>query len=169
MPHDGRSIANLILDRFDAVRFEISNKKINKLLYYCHGFSLIRLNSNLLRNHIEAWIHGPVVRVVYEQFRKFEYRPIENRALFFDYETGREQIVSYEQVSPQETDLILKVATHFVKYTADELEEFTHKENSPWWIVKQMQPSDRGIRDRIPNELIRLDFTEKFGRLGKTH
>lgn len=169
MPHDGRAIANLILDNFDAVRFDISNNKINKLLYYCHGFNLVRLNEELIRNHIEAWTHGPVIRVVYEEFRRFEHKPILSRASFFNFETGVNEIATYEKVSPREMDLTLKVAGHYVKYSASELEERTHRENSPWWQVKRLQPNDRGMRDRIPNELISRDFVENFGNLGKTN
>ena len=169
MAHDARSIANLILDNFDAVRFEITNKKINKLIYFCHGFSLVRLDRELIRNHIEAWKHGPVVRVLYEEFRKFEHHPITARASFYDYSTLRNQTSSYENVTATEIELALKVSAHYVQFSADELEERTHRENSPWWRVKNMPPADRGMRDRIPNELILEDFVESFGNVRKNN
>ena len=131
MQHDARAIANFILDSFDPVQDEISNKKINKLLYFCHGFSLIRLGGELIRNHVEAWKHGPVYRVVYDEFRKFEHRPVVGRASYFDMAKEAQQIVTYERVSPTERQLILKVVSHFKDFSANELEFHTHKPDSP--------------------------------------
>jgi uncharacterized phage-associated protein len=168
MPIDGRAAANFILDRFDSRQYSISNKKINKLLFISQGFVLIRLGEPLIRNHFEAWKHGPVVRVVYEAFHQFEYRPIQGRAHFFDYVTGKDEIVPYDGLSPDEADLVEQVVGHFAPFGADELGDWTHREDSPWWRVRNQTTQERGLRDRIPNALIEEYFSLIYGR-GKTH
>lgn len=43
--------------------------RLQKLLYYCQGWSLALLGRPLFAEPIEAWEHGPVVRDVYDRFR----------------------------------------------------------------------------------------------------
>jgi len=43
--------------------------RLQKLLYYCQGWSLGLLDRALFRDPIEAWVRGPVVRSVYEKFQ----------------------------------------------------------------------------------------------------
>src|SRR5437764_14498245 len=43
--------------------------RLEKLLYYCQGWSLALLGRPLFRQPLEAWAKGPVVRDVYEMFR----------------------------------------------------------------------------------------------------
>ena len=42
--------------------------RLQKLLYYCQGWSLGLLGRQLFRQPLEAWVDGPVVREVYELF-----------------------------------------------------------------------------------------------------
>src|ERR1700744_6380025 len=48
----------------------ISNLKLQKLLYYCQGFSLAMLGRPLFDARIKAWEHGPVVPEVYKVYRE---------------------------------------------------------------------------------------------------
>ena len=164
-PYDARKIANLLLDRFDSTRWEISNKKINKLLYFIHGVSLVRLQYGLVRNHFEAWDHGPVVAVVFHEFKKFEYRPIEHRAKAFDYASNKEEILGYDDLDVREVEFITRVTKYYVKYSADDLEAMSHEPDSPWSIVRATPAGERGIRDRIPDDLIQRYFAVRLGPL----
>lgn len=48
----------------------ISTVKLQKLLYYAHGWSYALINQPLFPNRIEAWKFGPVVTDVYKKHRK---------------------------------------------------------------------------------------------------
>jgi uncharacterized phage-associated protein len=167
--NDARAIANYILDEFDAVENEISNKKINKLIYYSHGFSLLRMGVPLVKNHIEAWVHGPVIRVVYDAFKQFEFRPIVGKALCFNYVTGSHEQVSYEQAQDSQLDLTRKVVNHYVKYSADDLEEMTHSQFGPWAKIWNTPEAERGLRSRIPDVDILSYFQKKHGETSPSH
>lgn len=167
--HDARAIANFILDEFDAWQNEISNKKINKLIYFCHGFSLVRHTQPLIKNHIEAWVHGPVVKVVYDAFKHFEYHPITSRASYFDYVTGKQTLVNYEQLSAQQIVLIRNVVSHFAKYSADDLEDMTHTQFGPWAKVWNTPENQRGLRSRIPDIEIREFFEKRYGESAQSN
>jgi uncharacterized phage-associated protein len=163
-PYDARQIANLLLDRFDSNVHGVTNKKINKILYYIQVVALVRLQMPLIKNHFEAWEHGPVVKVVYHAFKNFEYRPISSLATSLDYVSGKEVVMSFEHIAAQHRDFIFKVAEYYMKFTADELEDMTHRADGPWARIRSLPERERGIRSRIPDELILEHFKNRFGR-----
>ncbi len=54
----------------------ISNLKLQKLLYYCQGWFLALNFQRLFSDPIEAWIRGPVVRSVWQQYKTHAWKPI---------------------------------------------------------------------------------------------
>jgi len=61
---------------------EISNLKLQKLVYYAQGFSLALRGQPLFDAAIEAWMHGPVVPGLYRRFRDYGSNPIPPSAEF---------------------------------------------------------------------------------------
>jgi uncharacterized phage-associated protein len=47
----------------------LTNMRLQKLLYYVQAWSLVMRNRPMFGERIEAWVHGPVVREVYQHFR----------------------------------------------------------------------------------------------------
>jgi uncharacterized phage-associated protein len=162
--HDARAISNLILAKFDAKSFDISNLKLNKVLYFVHGMHLANTATGIVRNHFEAWEHGPVVRVVYHQFKEFGEDPITNAAEHLNYATGKVEPISFRDIQAETREFILQVAEHYVHFPAWKLREMTHEPGGPWQQVFASEASNRGLRDRIPNELIRAHFVSRFRR-----
>lgn len=162
-PYDARKIANFVLDQFDAEACAISNKKINKLLFFVHGVSLARLGAGLVKNHFEAWDHGPVVSVVYHAFKGFVFEPIQTRATAFNYVTNQNEVLGYSDITDEHRNFILRVAGYYMRYSADELEAMTHEADSPWTAVRATPAFERGIRDRIPDEQIQRYFQLRLG------
>ena len=163
MMYDGRKIANLLLSEFDPRQFETSNLKLNKVLFCIHGFCLVRLSEPLIKNHFEAWEHGPVVRVVYHEFKSFGNAPITRLAEHLNYETGRKEVIGYNEIPSSLYKFIFDVAAHYMKYSASELYEMTHRVGGPWHQVYSSPSETRGLRDRIPNEAIQRAFEKEFG------
>lgn len=158
MPYDARAIANLILEGWDADTHLITNKKINKLIYFAHGFCLARFQGPLVVNHIEAWDHGPVVRVAYDAFKRFGFRPISEPATYFDYKLGTD-VIARASLRDGELHFINKVMQRFMPLSGDELEAITHEDNSPWSAVWN---GGRKFMNRIPDELIASHFIERY-------
>jgi uncharacterized phage-associated protein len=160
--YDALALSNRILDRWNAHERSITNKKINKLLFYCHGFALARLNTPLLKNHIEAWTHGPVVKSVYHAFKEFDHRPIGKLATAFDYVAGRPTVVWQEFESHGLEELFFNVCDYYSRWSADGLEHDSHAPGSPWAMVMN-RPRYGPSSNRISNHSIRLYFQERFG------
>ena len=70
-------VSNYILQLSNSIdsdeRDLISNLKLQKLLYYCYGFSLVLLKKKLFNDDkIKAWPLGPVCPKVYNKYKKYE-------------------------------------------------------------------------------------------------
>lgn len=54
---------------FLKVDYDVSNMKLNKLLYYIQMISIGRYNIKMFDEQIEAWQHGPVIPSVYHRYK----------------------------------------------------------------------------------------------------
>jgi len=107
----------LILEGDDG---EISNMKLQKLVYYAQGFSLALLGKPLFDDPIEAWMHGPVVPSLYRRYSNFGASPIPPANDFDPTVFTREQC-----------RLIEEVFDVYGQYSASKLRQLTHEED-PW-------------------------------------
>lgn len=135
--------ANFLLyimgDTFD----DLTNMKINKLLYYAQGYYLKKYGKPLFEDEIEAWDHGPVVPEVYAAYRDYGDRPI------CGYDAGLTAAVK-----PEEEGVLYDVARKYGRYTASALRNMTHVVDSPWDRVYQGSHT----RAKIPLSMIRDYF-----------
>jgi uncharacterized phage-associated protein len=100
---------------------EITNLKLNKLLYFAQGHSLAKTGKPLFDEAIEAWDLGPVVPSVYHKYKICGRNPI----------AAVEKDVSHS-FTDEEYDLLLDAAREYCKYTAAYLVKRTHKPGTPW-------------------------------------
>lgn len=99
---------------------EISNLKLQKLVYYAQGFSLALLGEPLFDEPIEAWMHGPVVPGLYHRFNKYGSNPIPPSSEF-----------DVSVLSRDQKRLIEEVFDVYGQYSAWKLRQLTHEED-PW-------------------------------------
>ncbi|VVN76257.1 hypothetical protein PS718_00760 [Pseudomonas fluorescens] len=99
---------------------EISNLKIQKLVYYAQGFSLALHGKALFPEKLEAWMHGPVVPDLYRKFSQFGSGPI---PLPNDFNPD---VFTVEQ-----QNLLNEVFDVYGQFSAWKLRQLTHEE-MPW-------------------------------------
>nr|VFK10583.1 MAG: Uncharacterized phage-associated protein [Candidatus Kentron sp. LPFa]VFK27150.1 MAG: Uncharacterized phage-associated protein [Candidatus Kentron sp. LPFa] len=99
---------------------DISNMKLQKLVYYAQAFHLAMFDKPLFDEEIEAWTHGPVCPTIYHEYKRFGRNPIE-------YEHNR----SFNLFSKEQTDLLDEVNDVFGRFSAGTLRNMTH-EDAPW-------------------------------------
>jgi uncharacterized phage-associated protein len=134
MPHDGRAIANFVLDHADGAGWPITNLKLNKLVYFCHVWSLIELNRPLIKHQFEAWEHGPVLQYLYQEFKDCGAQPIRDRATRIDLSSGQRVPATYELNEPTR-QLLERVLNFYGRLSAAALVEMTHAKDGPWHKV----------------------------------
>ena len=54
----------------------VTNKKLQKLLYYAQAWYLVKKGKKLYEDDIEAWVHGPTIPHMYRQYKEYGYQPI---------------------------------------------------------------------------------------------
>jgi uncharacterized phage-associated protein len=164
-PYDARAVANRLLDLADERKLKLSQVSLLKLLYFSHGWYLSAYNNPLLIQEFEAWQHGPVIKVVRDEFRQFGSRPITSRATKLNIITNERSIVD-SQLSKEDSLFVLSIFDAYHVYDAWQLSKMTHEPESPWdSIWNSVSPIGR-LALRIENDAIKAHFDGLPTRLG---
>jgi uncharacterized phage-associated protein len=136
---------------------------LNKILYFSHGWSLAVRDAPLVSLTFEAWDYGPVLPLLYHQFKRFGDATITSRATRIDVATGKNVVVEETLTSDVEGHLELMIEFYAPK-SGPTLSHLSHDPLGPWAAVRRSsnQPSLG-----IPDELIKAYFLAKQ-RSGKT-
>lgn len=131
MTYDGSQIANYILDFCQQRNRPVTNLSLQKIIYFCHVWSLVNLDKPLVRHNFEAWEFGPVLQYLYHEFKDFDRSPISSRAQKIDVVRGVRETVNYD--FDQETELLLgRVVDFYSRLSAGDLVELSHAADGPW-------------------------------------
>lgn len=121
MAYKAIDIAKKMIDFASKQNFteEISNLRLQKMLYYQQGYHLAAFGTPLFDDPIEAWQYGPVVPSVYDVFRKYGASsiPVEEGDPF--------------PLKKEEDELFADVWEAYRDFSAIGLMNQTHKER-PW-------------------------------------
>lgn len=101
---------------------QMTNLKLNKLMYYAQGVFLARTGRPLFNNRIEAWQLGPVVPEIYHKYKVCGKNPI----------PSSEEDIDRSKFSEEEMETLLDVMREFGKYTGSTLVYLTHNPDTPW-------------------------------------
>ena len=58
----------------------MSHLKLQKLLFYCQAYHLAYFKEPLFDEDFEAWVHGPVCRIIYDSLKGKYYTVMFNTA-----------------------------------------------------------------------------------------
>lgn len=115
-------VANLLrlLAGAEAEPEPMTHLRLQKLLYYVQGWSLANRNKPMFPDSIEAWAHGPVVKSVWNEFKRFgsDVIPVGTTS-------------GVVGLSKDEMEFISSVWAAYRGYSAISLREMTHAER-PW-------------------------------------
>lgn len=104
--------------------------KLQKMLYLAQGYSYAFHDRPLFNDEIEGWVHGPVVRVVYNMFKSFQHNCINISYEIGELDSEAESVLNY-------------VIDNFSKYDAKYLEKISH-EQEPWILSRAgLDPDER--------------------------
>ena len=161
--YEARKICNFLIAQSHAYSSELTNLRINKLLYFIHGWGLTSRREGFVRNHFLAWDFGPVVRPVFDAFKIYDNGKITEPATYFDYLSGTNQ-GCLMTISPRLTlRQLARVTASYDQFSTSELVEKSHEPGGPWDIVYTAWAKDNRLNLRIPNELIRTHFLKLAG------
>lgn len=149
---DVRALANLVLDKADLRKIDITNMAVNKVVYFVYSDHLVETSKPLVVAKIEAWLHGPVFRELYHEFKRWGDAPIRGRATKVDATTG-EIVVAAAPFTKEEQLYLEKLIDRYICFSAAQLRAISHTEGGPWHKVWEHEGrSNPGMR--ISDELI---------------
>ena len=135
--------ANFLIYVTSNICDDLTNMKLNKLLYFAQGHNLKENGTPLFNETIEAWDHGPVVPEVYRHYNYAGDSPIN------DWDPD-----SLSNLSDSDKSMLMDVAKEYCRYTASTLRNMTHRRKGPWDTV--YVPETRNIP--IPLNIIKEYF-----------
>lgn len=117
-------------------RQAMSPKKLQKMLYYAYAWTLTLMNENedelntrLFDAKFEAWVHGPVVKSVYDKYKENGSQEIPKLDTIYEMKDNDEIV-----------DILEQVMDIYGGFNGNQLENITHQEE-PWKNArKDLQP-----------------------------
>ena len=161
MPYSAKAIANEFLRLAKTEDIPIQQMKLQKLVYIAHAYNLALLNDKLIEDSIQAWEYGPVIPILYSEFRAFGRNQITKFAtqiVIDDNFNVSEEELRTNTEDTQTRDLIIAVWEKYKPYTGPNLSDLTHRSGTHW---DSIYSQGIGKFDNISDELIR-DYYRTF-------
>jgi uncharacterized phage-associated protein len=134
MTYDGRAVANFVLDCCDKKGRQLNHTSLQKIVYFCHVWFLVRLRRPLIKHKFEAWEFGPVLPYLYREFKNYDRSPVTSRATQINPLDGTTRIVEH-RFDLQTAALLEDVVEFYSRLRANDLTELSHVRGGPWDVV----------------------------------
>ena len=150
--YSAKNVAKYFLALGDRDHVPIDPLKLQKLVYLAHGWSLVFSKSPLIADTIQAWRYGPVVPVLYREYKKFGASPITQPP------QGNGQVIPLDE---RTKSLLESVWRRYSRLSALQLSMFTHEPGYAWDLARRTGTLSPWSEPEIPNELIEEEFVRR--------
>ena len=166
MAFSAQAVANSFIDI--AGKGVLDPMKLQKLVYYAHGWHLAIEGGPLSQQEFEAWQFGPVIPDLYREFRAYGADKVTRYArkrnqLTLQYVVPRIPDTS-SPVAEAAHSIIQDVWGIYGGYSAIKLSNDTHKDGTPW--AKLYDPHKQHVI--IPNDEIKAYFVSLLSKSGSS-
>lgn len=129
----------------------LTNKKLQKLLYYSQAWHLVLFGNKLFKENIEAWVHGPAVPVIYERYKSFGRNNI-------DEEVKKDVL---ERFDGKELNFLENIWSLYGSRDAEYLEVLSHSE-LPWQEARRDIEPFESSNNIITEEMMKTYYGQKI-------
>jgi uncharacterized phage-associated protein len=172
MTYNPKTIANYFLGLAERDGTTLSPMKVQKLVYFAHGWFLALRGVPLIDEQVEAWKFGPVIPSLYHAFKEFGNQAITTRATEIEVSDALSQTyvdVTVPDLSSYTGDpdldftrrLLDRIWTVYGQLTAVQLSNMTHKPGTPWFLTWTPMAENPIRGTDVPNTSIRDYFREQ--------
>lgn len=132
-----KTLKGIDVAKYILTKIPCTHLKLEKLVYMCYADYLCEVGSKLFEDKIYAYRYGPVIESVYKKYKKSGYDCLEVEDNTFTYDETEKKMPSRSRILSSEDGLkklisIDKTLEKYAKYSASELVDMTHKEQTPW-------------------------------------
>jgi uncharacterized phage-associated protein len=157
MAYPPAAVANAFLDLARTSHGTLDPMKVQKLVYFAHGWHLGRDSGPLISEPIEAWDYGPVVPTLYRDLKPYGAGAITDHVKEFEPRPeGGFRLVAPAVVDAAELSFHQRIWEVYGRLSATQLSAMTHLPETPWTIVRTQNPGARGAV--IPDALMKVYF-----------
>ena len=128
--YDVLNVARFVINYCNDMKYDITNLRLQKLLYFIQAYYIgVKNKSALFNEDFEAWDFGPVVPCVYHEYKSFGGNDIPKINKYFEGMT----IIKYDEKMILKTDRnnISHVIDMFKNVSTSRLVSITHGQD-PW-------------------------------------
>lgn len=149
--YNATSIANFFIRKGIEDGKPVDQMKVQKLVYFAHGWYLAITNQPLINEAVEAWRFGPVIPSLYHSLKHSGNQTITNAI--------PEQEDSTIDESEQEVHAYLTgIWNLYSPLTGIQLANMTHEDQSPWANISKEFSNQIPADKDIDNEVIKQYF-----------
>lgn len=143
-------IANYIVISLE----EVTPLALEKLLFFSNGVNYALNGTQLISEQCQAWMHGPVYPVIYNRYKKYGYKPIDD-----GIRSGRGCMLS--KLTDKEIEAINLVINTFGLYSPKILEKISHSQEP--WKEKRVGIKEKDAGTEAISEVAVKEFYEERG------
>lgn len=156
MTYDALDVACYIINYCNYNDMEITNLRLQKLLYFVQAASFSERKQEFFHNDIEAWTYGPTIREVYKEYSRYMGNHIYPTTIYKVFRKGVigvDYVVYNESVFKKKDKVLIMAVIEVLKdKTTYELVEISRRQ-SPW-----VNAYEKGVYTVLTNE----DMSERF-------
>ncbi len=151
--YEALGVANAFIDFANNSSENLTHLKLQKLIYIAYGHYIVEYDCPLIKERIEAWRYGPVIRSVYDEFKSYGRKPIKEYGTILNVTESfnNDRVVLDTPVIEDEKTLefIENIWRKYGNRDGYDLSNSTHKVDTPWYQAKEKQ------LDIVPDEFIK--------------
>lgn len=115
-------VAKKIICRMNETGKEITQLKLQKLLYFTEAYYMVTYNAKeLFKEEFYAWTYGPVCKEVYDEYKMYLNSPISSN-----------DCNDLPSLGKDAEESIAKVCDVLGDLSSSQLIQLTHMQSSPW-------------------------------------
>lgn len=130
---------------------DLTPLKVQKMLFFLHGWYLAIVGDALIDGGFEKWPYGPVSRDVYDSLKQYGSQPVSD--YLYDWDPVKQDVTAFfvnVEAMPRFEAVLETVWKKYSPLTGAQLSTLTHMPNTPWSLT--------AARDVIKNDLIHEHF-----------
>ncbi|MFA5095326.1 MAG: type II toxin-antitoxin system antitoxin SocA domain-containing protein [Candidatus Paceibacterota bacterium] len=145
------TVAEYFIDKANKDKKGITNKKLQKLVYYAQAWFLVFNNQKLFNEKIEAWVHGPAIKSLYVKYKDFGFNYIQKEA----------DATLIKTIPTEAKKLLDEIWSVYGGLDADYLEMLTHNE-TPWKEAREGLESSKNSENEISPKTMKSFYSQKL-------
>ncbi|WP_158809446.1 Panacea domain-containing protein [Beijerinckia sp. L45] len=134
-----------------------------KVLYFAHAWHLVKFGTPLVAQPFEAWRHGPVNRLVYDQLKHLKSKCIDIKLTSFD-PNASSFVETPFNFDADTMEFLQNIFDYYSQFHAFKLSDLTHETDSPWEKIWRKAETEAVPGMIIPDEMIKIWFAKSSRR-----